>query len=126
MENRKTVELFHIGEDLAAKYLAAQGYNILCKNFRSDAGEIDIIASDKDNLVFVEVKTRSRHSMKLALMSISYTKRKRISLTAQRYITLNPDKVKPKIRFDVIVVFYYPETDSYKIEHLQDAFVPVF
>jgi len=74
MENRKTVELFHIGEDLAAKYLAAQGYNILCNNFRSDAGEIDIIASDNDNLVFVEVKTRSRHSMKLALMSISYTK----------------------------------------------------
>ena len=126
MGKPKSVELFHIGEDLAANYLVTHGYNIVCKNFRCDAGEIDIIASDTDNLVFVEVKTRSRHSMKLALMSISYTKRKRISLTAQRYIMQNPGQVKPKTRFDVIVVFYYPETDSYKIEHLQDAFVPVF
>lgn len=125
MQKQNTVELFHTGEDLAAIYLTRKGYEIVCKNFRTKLGEIDLIVQNKDNLVFVEVKTRSKHSMKQALMSISYTKQKRISLTAQRYITQNPDCVKPKIRFDIVVLLHYPDTNSFKIEHLENAFVPV-
>ena len=46
------------GEALAARELKKHGYRILAKNFRSAHGEIDIIAEDRDVLVFVEVKTR--------------------------------------------------------------------
>lgn len=126
MQQRKATDLFHIGEDLAAKFLAGKGYDILCRNFRTEIGEIDIIAQDENNLVFVEVKTRSKHSIKQTLMSVSYTKQRRITLTAQRYIIEHPDCVKPRIRFDIIILLHFANTDTFKIEHLIDAFVPVF
>lgn len=109
---------------MAAKFLANKGYTILRRNYRADTGEIDIIATYEDVLVFVEVKTRSKHSIKQALINVSYTKRKRISLTAQRYINKEPDCVKSRIRFDIIIVLYFFHTDSYQIEHLEDAFLP--
>ena len=48
-----------IGEDLATKYLENLGYTIVERNFVAKQGEIDIIAKDKQELVFVEVKTRT-------------------------------------------------------------------
>ena len=48
-----------LGEKLAARYLKEQGYKILKKNYKNKLGEIDIIAVDKNEIVFVEVKTRS-------------------------------------------------------------------
>lgn len=110
---------------MAAKYLATKGYTILCRNFRTEAGEIDIVAQSTTALVFVEVKTRSKHSIKQALMNINYTKQKRITLSAQRYINLHPEYVKPRIRFDVIILLFFSDTDTYKITHLEDAFIPV-
>ncbi len=125
MQRQKANEIFHVGEELAAKFLANKGYTILKRNFRAATGEIDIIATHEDVLVFVEVKTRSKHSIRQALMNVSHTKQKRITLTAQRYIILEPECVKSRLRFDVIVVLYFCHTDSYQIEHLEDAFLPV-
>lgn len=124
MQSQKAKEIFHVGEDLAAKFLETKGYTILRRNYRAKTGEIDIIATHEDVLVFVEVKTRSKHSIRQALMNVSHTKRKRISLTAQRYIIQEPDCVKTRIRFDIIVLLYFSNTDSYQIEHLEDAFLP--
>lgn len=56
--NYKQVE-GKIGEDAAAYYLTKHGYRIICRNFRCIQGEIDIIAKDGNNLVFIEVKTRT-------------------------------------------------------------------
>lgn len=125
MDTLKSTELFHIGEDLAAKYLASKGYEIVCKNFRTEHGEIDLIVKNQDYLVFVEVKTRSKHSINLALMNVNYTKQKRITLTAERYIIQNPDCVKLSFRFDIMVVLYYADTNTFKISHFEDAFLPV-
>ena len=47
------------GEDMATEYLSKKGYIIICKNFRCFQGEIDIVARDKEYLVFIEVKTRT-------------------------------------------------------------------
>ncbi len=124
MQSQKAKEIFHVGEDLAAKFLERKGYAILRRNYRAKTGEIDIIATHEDVLVFVEVKTRSKHSIRQALMNVSHTKRKRISLTAQGYIIQQPECVKSRIRFDIIIVLYFGNTDSYQIEHLEDAFLP--
>ncbi|MCB5251646.1 MAG: YraN family protein [Candidatus Cloacimonadaceae bacterium] len=124
-ENLQSKNLFHTGEDLAANYLIRKGYNILERNYRIKGGEIDIIAQNDNTLIFVEVKTRKKHSMKLALMNISYNKQKRISLTAERYINQYPENVKKNIRFDIIIAFYYSENNTYRIEHLEDAFLPI-
>lgn len=126
MDLQKANEIYKIGEDLSAKFLERKGYSILHKNYRVKGGEIDLIAHDRDSLVFIEVKTRSKHSIKQAMMSISYTKRKRITYTAERYIIQHPDCVKSRFRFDVIFVWYFRNSDTYKIEHLENAFHPVF
>lgn len=55
----KRHEIGKLGEDLACKYLQNKGYKILERNFEAKQGEIDIIALDKEELVFIEVKTRS-------------------------------------------------------------------
>jgi len=124
MQNTETRNLFYTGEDLAANYLMRKGFTILERNYRIKGGEIDIIAQNEDTLIFVEVKTRKKHSMKMTLMNISYTKQKRISLTAERYINQYPENVKSKIRFDIIIVFFYYEDNTYSIKHLEDAFMP--
>jgi len=124
MQNTETRNLFHTGEDLAANYLMQKGFIILERNYRIRGGEIDIIAQNKDTLIFVEVKTRKKHSMKMTLMNISPTKQKRISLTAERYINQYPENVKLNIRFDIIIVFFYYEDNTYSIKHLEDAFMP--
>ncbi len=126
MDKQKANEIYKIGEDLSAKFLERKGYSILHRNYRVKGGEIDIIAQHGDSLVFVEVKTRSKHSIKQALMSISYTKRKRITFTAQRYIIQHPDCVKSRFRFDVIIVWYFRHSDTYQIEHFENAFHPEF
>ena len=55
----------------------------------------------------------------------SDTKQKRITLAAQRYINQHPECVKPRIRFDIIILLHFSDTDTFKIEHMMDAFVPV-
>ncbi|MFA5933099.1 MAG: YraN family protein [Microgenomates group bacterium] len=76
----------NIGEDLAVKYLQKQGYKILEKNYRIRGGEIDIVASDKEYLVFVEVKTRSSHEYGLPVEAITFWKIKHLLKTAQFYL----------------------------------------
>ena len=50
------------GENIACNYLESQGYKIIDRNFICNSGEIDIIAKYKEELVFVEVKTRTKYS----------------------------------------------------------------
>ena len=106
----------------ACKYLEEQGYTIIRRNFRIHKGEIDIIAEDKDCLVFVEVKLRKSASFAKAYEYVDRRKQDRIRVTASMYLSQNPTELQP--RFDVIEV-YAPagiETARPEIHHLEDAF----
>lgn len=81
-----TVGVGNQGESLACDYLKAQGYQILKRNYRIRGGEIDIIAQDKDYLVFVEVKTRYSHDFGLPVESITPWKIKFLLKTAKFYL----------------------------------------
>jgi putative endonuclease len=70
-------ELFVTGEFVAGKYLAENGFEIIETNYRSPFGEIDIITIKKNTLAFVEVKTRRKHSLELALANINYTNKRK-------------------------------------------------
>lgn len=74
------------GENLACKYLQKLGYRILERNYRIRGGEIDIVAKDKDTLVFIEVKTRWSHEYGLPVESITPWKIKFLLKTAMLYI----------------------------------------
>lgn len=118
-------ELFKTGERVAQVYLESKGYQVLIHNYRRRTGEIDLIVRTGNTLVFVEVKTRSFHSISSALSNVSYPKQKKISKTALLYINSNPDLSNLLTRFDIIVIFYNSKDGDYSVKHFIDAFLPV-
>jgi len=107
------------GEILAENYLRNKGYSILEKNWLYKRNEIDLIASNDEFIVFVEVKTRSSGYWGNPEDSISISKIKKIVHAANLYINLY-DIEKP-VRFDVIaIVMNNKFTD---INHFEDAFL---
>ncbi|MCI5167945.1 MAG: YraN family protein [Candidatus Electrothrix sp. GM3_4] len=104
------------GEDLAAQHLEQQGYTILERNYRLRIGEIDIIARDKEYLVFIEVKTRRSRRIGNPFEAVDIRKQKKIVKIASAYLQ---GKELP-VRFDVVAV-YLNEQDV-RIEVLKNAF----
>ena len=105
------------GENLACKYLEEKGYKILIRNFRCKCGEIDIIAQDKDEIVFVEVKTRT--NLNYGLPSEAVDKKKKIHiLRVSKYFIYIKKLEKKKIRFDVIEVY---KNRKFYINHIKNV-----
>ena len=104
------------GEQLACQYLQRLGYKILERNFRIRGGEIDIIARDKDTLVFVEVKTRYSKDYGNPLESITPWKIKHLIRTSKFY-TLKNKLFNTPLRIDAVSVDL---TDGENIELTQN------
>lgn len=111
------------GESLAAAYLREKKYRLLAASFRCRFGEIDLIAENREYLVFVEVKLRKNADFGEAREFVDRRKQDRIRKTAEYYLCCHPETEKQP-RFDVIEV-YAPngiKTIKPKINHLEDAF----
>lgn len=118
----KSNQLGEWGEALAAEYLRKKRYTLLASRFRCRFGEIDLIAQNREYLVFVEVKLRKSSSFAQAKEFVDWKKQRRIRTTASMYLSLHP--TEKKSRFDVIEI-YAPEgleTAHPVINHLEDAF----
>jgi putative endonuclease len=89
-------------EALAADYLRAQGLAIVARNFRTRFGEIDLIARDRDVLVFVEVRMRRSRRFGGAIASITAAKRRRLVSAANGYLAMIGRE--PPCRFDAVVM----------------------
>lgn len=98
-------------EALAADFLAARGLTIVARNYRCRGGEIDLIARDRETLVFVEVRLRSGGFFGGAGASITAIKRKRLERAAGHYLALIGRE--PPCRFDAILL---DSLDSTRIE----------
>jgi putative endonuclease len=90
-------------EDKAVMFLRSHGYTIVSRNWWCRFGEIDIIARDGDQLVFVEVRARQSDSHGSPEETVSLRKRKRIIAAAQIYLS-NKD-CDLAVRFDVVTIF---------------------
>ena len=90
------------GEERAAAFLEAQGYRILERNYRCPLGEVDLIARDGATVVFVEVKARP--TMAEAAMSISTTKRERMSRAARHWLARHPWAINRTLRGDGLFI----------------------
>lgn len=90
-------------EKLAGEYLKSCGYEILEYNFRCRAGEVDIIARDREYLVFCEVKYRSGAAMGHPLEAVGFHKQQVISRCALWYLTLRR-LTGALCRFDVVSI----------------------
>ena len=108
------------GEMLASRYLLDKGYAVHHHNWRSGHKEIDIIAQQRDTLVFVEVKSRATEEYGNAYDAVDDKKIKLLISAAQAY--LQNHKIALKFRFDIITVI--GSCEPYKIEHIEDAFYP--
>ncbi|RME81594.1 MAG: YraN family protein [Planctomycetota bacterium] len=115
-------DLGDFGEALASSYLESQGFLILERNFRSPYGEIDIIATDKKTLVFVEVKLETK-SIDRPSVKVNQKKQKRILYTALHY--LEGKDWQGNIRFDILEInLAYQKKGKYHIQWIPDAFNP--
>lgn len=112
-------DLGNKGEALAVRFLRRQGYKILERNFRLRAGEIDIVAKDGNQLVFVEVKTRSSDNQEFLRTSVNRGKEKRLIKTASYYLEKKEYQGLVS-RFDVI--FIVANNGKMKIEHIKNVF----
>lgn len=109
-----------LGEVYAARYLRDHGYRIVCANYRTRMGEIDVAAEKDGVLAFVEVKTRSEGMIALPAESVDTRKQKRIAMAAAQFLRQEPDGLRT--RFDVIEVFLDSAGALAEIHHIPDAF----
>jgi putative endonuclease len=108
------------GEEAAVIYLQKKKFRVVSRGFRFQRGEIDIIAYDKDVLVFVEVKTRRSPDFGPPEASVTPLKQRQIRRLAEAYLMLNGLGEVP-CRFDILsLVSERPK--GYRIEHITDAF----
>ncbi len=108
------------GEDLACRELAARGYAILARRYRTRYGEIDIVARDGDTTVFVEVKLKTTGEFGTAAESVTPWKQRRVAAMAVDYLARNRLVDRP-CRFDVVAIDLL-ERGAPRITVIQSAF----
>jgi putative endonuclease len=107
------------GEKIAANFLKKNGYRIIETNFRCAIGEIDIIARDKDELVFIEVKTRTSGELGFPEQAVGIKKQKKMSQLALWYLQKKNTK-DTATRFDVLTIMILPAGNEIKL--IKNAF----
>lgn len=114
------LELGKAGEALALRYLTQQKYQLIEKNFRWKHEEIDLIMAVGNELVFVEVKTRSSTQVQSPFQAVSRAKQRHLIRAANAYIQQNNCDLEA--RFDVVAVVFNGAAPH--IEHVPYAFYP--
>ncbi len=124
-----TTEIGRKGERIAARYLRRNGYRVLARNLYCGKNELDLIAQNKEYVIFVEVKTRSFDTADLAVAeeqrpayAVNAQKRKRTVEAARKYLYEHPNKRCP--RLDVIEVYLdrSRRLKPFSINHIEGAF----
>ena len=110
-----------MGEYMAAKWLHRQGYEIFKINYRAGHLEIDIIAKDSKNWIFVEVKTKTFTNFLQPENSVNKTKRTNMIKAAQKFISQHHDN--KNVRFDIVSIILLQY--GVQMVHFKDAFFPI-
>ena len=114
-------EIGNAGESAVCRYLRLRGYKVVCRNFKTRFGEIDIIAQKGKIIAFVEVKTRKENSRVSGVDAVGAKKQQCVITAATEYLQRNRVELQP--RFDVAEV-----TDKRKmffrfnIKYIENAF----
>jgi putative endonuclease len=108
------------GEEIALQYLMTKGYKILDAKWHYGHLELDIVAMEGQELVIVEVKSRSGLPYEFPADALSEKKIKMIVEAADAYIQLHD--LACETRFDLVTVIFHGE--NYELEHFKEAFYP--
>lgn len=109
-------EIGKTGEDLAVKYLEQVGYKVIERNFECRQGEIDIIAIDGNEIVFLEVKTRTNIKYGKPIEAVNQTKQKHLT-KAVKYYLYSRHLEDEFVRIDVIEIYIYK--NKYRVNHIK-------
>lgn len=107
------------GEEIAAEYLKAHGFDIIERNFRIRGGEIDIIAIKDNTLIFIEVKTRTSSQFGTGFEAITPWKLKALIKSAQFY-KHSHSNLPEAMRIDAVAVMLDLENNLKSIEHMEN------
>lgn len=113
-------EMGKAGEQLAADDLRLKGYTILEMNWHFGHKEIDIIARDRNDLVIVEVKTRTAPMIEFPEQAVNRSKQRFLIAAANGYVRYR--HIPLEVRFDIVYVIY--EKGIPRILHIRNAFYP--
>lgn len=113
-------ELARQGEEEAVQYLTRRGFRIIERNYRRPLGEIDVVAWDKDTLVFVEVKLRTSRRFGRAVEAVNQRKQHKLRRVAEWYIAERKLGAHMPMRFDVLGLDLV--RGRFIIEHIPHAF----
>lgn len=108
------------GETIAANFLKQQGLAVLERNWRCPRGELDIIASDGDQVIFCEVKTRSGVDYGAPIDAVDARKVARLKELAREWLRAR-EVTGCRVRFDIVSVLW-PPGGPVTIEHAEGAF----
>lgn len=115
------LEKGRLGEEIACRLLESKGYIILERNWRHGHLEVDIIAQEGGEVIFVEVKTRGYSSWSRAMQSVDRLKRQHLTTAANHYIRYHG--LHYSVRYDIVAIDLAAD-GSYQIEHAERAFFP--
>jgi putative endonuclease len=114
-----------IGEDHACELLTSKGFRVVARNCRTQAGEIDVVATEGRTLVFVEVKTMrtgSRSGPERPELAVGPRKQLQVRRLARAWLAEHSPPRYASIRFDVVGVRLDPGDSALSITHLANAF----
>lgn len=109
------------GEKFALELLQTKGFEVLATNWRYQKLEVDIIAKKNDQLVIVEVKTRSTAQYESPIAAVTLSKQKNLVKAANAYV--EEHAIDLECRFDVIGLIW--DGESIQVEHIENAFYPL-
>ena len=118
----KPYELGKEGENISANHLKKNNYEIIHRNWRWNYKEIDIIAKKDNLLIIVEVKSRFGNLHEDPEDAVTLKKQRFIIDATEAYI--EKYDINMEVRFDVMSIVF--ANKSYKIDHIEDAFTPLF
>lgn len=122
--NERSAKVGKAGEDFVAQYLKSQGYIIIKRNWRdSRYGELDIVAENRECIVFVEVKTRQKSSLVSGVEAVDFAKQQRTKNAAQTFMRRLRTNLPPRI--DVAEVIIIDEKDdkfTFELNYIENAF----
>lgn len=111
------------GERAAERFLSQQGFRILARGLRSRIGELDLVAVEGRQIVFVEVKTRAHHLAGHPVEAVDSAKQRKLTALALAYLKKHR-LLNQSARFDVVAITWPESSEEPTIEHFRNAFEP--
>jgi putative endonuclease len=118
-KDRRKIITGKTGEGIAVDFLTQNGYRILEVNYRCPIGEIDMVARESGELVFVEVKTRKSSAMGYPEQAVGFAKQKKMSQLALWYLR-DKKVIDAAVRFDVVAILMLPSGNDIRL--IRNAF----